>query len=261
MTTLNSNFLRKAALAPALTFATLLAFNAQASIHDTVEKSFDMSGKGQLMLDNVNGDVTIESWDKKVVQVTADITAEDQEARDRVQIKMKQSGNRITVETDYEENHGGWGHNSGGGSVDYTIMVPANIDLREIDVVNGSLTVVNVSGELNADVVNGSVEASGLASDVEVESVNGAVELTFADSAKNIDIETETVNGSIRLHLPANFGAKVTAETGNGSIKTDYGIQGVKGRYYGNDMKGTIGDGSSDINLESVNGSIKLLKK
>ena len=242
--------------------ATLLAFNSYADVNDTIERSFDLTGKGQLLLENVNGDITIESWAQKAVKVTAEITASDQAAFDRVKVKMKQSGNRVSVETDYQDSDGSWNKDSrGSSSVEYTIMVPADIDLREIELVNGSLVVTKVSGELNAEVVNGSVEATGLASDAEVESVNGSVSLELADTAKNVDISVETVNGSIKIYVPENFGAQIEASTGNGSIKTDFGVQGTKGTYYGTDLNASFGDGSSEIEAESVNGSIKILKK
>lgn len=253
--------LNKAFSIAMITLAASLSFAASAKVDQTIEKIFELTGKGQLMLENVNGDVTVESWAKQSVKVTAYIVAKDQEGLDRVEVKMKQSNNRITVETDYRENNGDWGRNSSGGSVEYTVMVPANIDLRELDLVNGSLVITNVSGELNADVVNGSIEATGLASNVEVESVNGSVNLTFADTTKNIDVEVETVNGSIRLYFADDFGAALTASTGNGSIKTDFGLEGTKGKYYGTDLEGSFGSGSSELELESVNGSIKVLKK
>lgn len=238
----------------------VLALNVNAKVNDTVEKSFDLTGKGQLLLENINGDVDIESWSEQRVKVTANISAKNQESRDRIKINTKQSGNRISVETEYEQESGSWGHNNNGGSVDYVIMVPQTIDLRKLEVINGSLTIKQVAGELNADVINGKINASGLASDINVDSINGAVELSLADTAKNIDIEVETVNGSIRVYVPKDFGAKVEASSGNGSIKTDFGIQGTKGKYYGNDLEGNFGDASSNIRLESVNGSIKVLK-
>lgn len=255
------NTLIKLSLAPVIALTAMLTFGVQASVEDTVEQTFELSGKGQLVIDNVNGDIAIEAWQQNTVKVTANITASNQKSRDRIDIIMKQNGDRITVETDYLEQDGDWGRNSNGGSVNYTVMVPVNLDLRNIELVNGSLTVSNVAGELNADVVNGSVEATGLASNVEVDSVNGGVELTFADNAKNIEIEVETVNGGIRLYVPENFGANVEASTGNGAIKTDFGLAGTKGKYYGNDLEGSFGDASSDIEVESVNGSIRILKK
>ncbi|WP_169303015.1 DUF4097 family beta strand repeat-containing protein [Thalassotalea mangrovi] len=242
-----------------LALASLITFQAQADADKTIEKTFDLSGKGELLVDNVNGNVEITGWDQNQISVKAIVTADDEEDLENVDVKMRQSGNRVSIETDYKE-RGGWGSNNS-GSVEYLIQVPVTTDLSEIDLVNGALSVDGVRGELNADMVNGSIEASGLASNVEVDAVNGGIELTFADDAKNIDIEVETVNGGIRIHLPEEFGAKVDASTGNGSIRTEFGLTGEKGKYYGTDLKGKFGDASSSLDLESVNGSIRVMKK
>ncbi|QDP00403.1 DUF4097 family beta strand repeat-containing protein [Thalassotalea sp. PS06] len=243
-----------------LTLASLMTFQAHADADRTEEKTFDLSGKGELLVDNVNGNVEITAWDQNQVMVKAIVTADDEDDLENIEVKMRQSGDRISVETDYKE-RGGWGGGNSSGSVEYIIQVPANIDLKEIDLVNGALRVEGVRGELNADMVNGSIEATELASDVEVDAVNGGIELTFADDAKNLDIEVETVNGGIRIYLPENFGANIDASTGNGSIRTEFGLTGEKGKYYGTDLNGKFGDGSSSLDLESVNGSIRVMKK
>ncbi len=244
---------------PIIIIGMALSFNAMAKETKTIEKSFDLTGKGQLLLENVNGDVDIASWDENRVLVTAKLKAKNEDALERIEVTMKQSNNRIRVETDYKKNDG-WGNNNG-GSVDYKVMVPSNIDLRELELVNGSLTIENVSGELRAELVNGSIEATGLAQNASVDTVNGSVRLTFADQVKGIEVDVNSVNGSIRLMFPKGFGARVEASTGNGSIKTDFGLSAQKGRFYGTELEGEFGDGSSELELESVNGSIKILEK
>lgn len=241
----------------------VFAFNASAKYNDTIEKTFELTGKAQLQLENINGDVFIKGWDKEQIQVTANVTAKNQASFDQIKVEMEQSANRIMVETDYEDRDGSWGRNNNGnnGKVEYTIMMPVSTEIRELDVINGSITIDNISGKVDADVVNGSLKATGLASDVKVDSVNGSVKLTFAAQTKNIEVNVETVNGSIKLYLPDDFGAKIEASTGNGSIKTDFGVQGTKGKFYGTDIDTKFGDASSELNLESVNGSIKVMKR
>lgn len=246
----------------ALILATLtivmVSNSAVAKVTKTIEKSFELRGKGTLALDNVNGDVDIKAWAKKSVLVKATLRAKNDDALQNIDVKMTQSDNRINVKTDYKENKNG---NNNGGSVDYVVMVPKNIDLPAIELVNGGLTIEGVAGELNADLVNGSLDAFGLNSNTTVDTVNGSVKLAYADTVKNVDINVESVNGSIRLYLPSNFGAELEASTGNGVIKTDFGLTSDKGRFYGTDLDGKFGDASSNIELESVNGSIKVLKK
>ena len=50
----------------------------------------------------------------------------------------------------------------------------------------------------------------------------------------------------------------VRAETVNGRLSNDFGIEVKKGRYVGASMNGTIGGGGPRIDLETVNGSIHI---
>ena len=72
------------------------------------------------------------------------------------------------------------------------------------------------------------------------------------------DIQMESVNGRVELFLPGGAAADVEAETVNGRIRNDFGIDVHKGKYVGSTMRGTIGSGGARITLETVNGSISL---
>lgn len=239
--------------------ASTLAFSVYASVTDTVEKSFDVSGTSYFSLDNVNGAVEITSWSESVIKVEATISADHQDALDRVNIKMQQKGQKVSVETDYEENSR-WGNNQS-AQVTYRVWLPSDTNLSKIESVNGRLTIENITGEVNAQVVNGSIKAKGLTSNSKISSVNGSIKVYYqavSDNLKNIDIET--VNGSIKLYLPNSINANLDLETMHGSIKTDFGLSAQKNTFTGNSLRGNIGSGDVGINMESVNGSIKVMK-
>ena len=52
--------------------------------------------------------------------------------------------------------------------------------------------------------------------------------------------------------------ADVRAETVNGRISNDFGIEVHKGKYVGSSMNGAVGAGGPTIELETVNGAIHL---
>lgn len=242
-------------------FATVMAWQANADVIDEINKSFTVGDNSSFRLENVNGSVDIQSWQEKVIQVTAIIEADDQDDRDRISVDMNQNDRGVSVETRYEKTSG-WGNNNNSGSVDYRIMVPQDVDLSKIELVNGSLTIENVLGEVNAELVNGSIKASGLASDVDISSVNGSIKVNYQQVDTKLEqIKIETVNGSIKLHLPENVSASVEAETMHGSIKNDFGLKVDKNLFAGRNMRGDIGSGNARISLDSVNGSIKVMKK
>jgi DUF4097 and DUF4098 domain-containing protein YvlB len=142
------------------------------------------------------------------------------------------------------------------------VWLPVDTNLSEIELVNGSLNIENVSGEVEANVVNGSIKATGLTKNSEINSVNGSVKVYYQSVSSDLkDIDIETVNGSIKLYLPSDVGANLDLDTLHGSIKTDFGLSSQENTFTGHNLRGTIGSGDIDINMESVNGSIKVLKK
>jgi len=236
------------------------AFSVYADVTDTIEKSFDVNANSHFSLENINGEVNISSWSESVIKVEATIRADNQSEFDRVDVKIKQSGQQVSVETDYEENSS-WGNNQS-AQVTYKVWLPTDTNLSKIELVNGSLSIENVAGKINAQVVNGSIKATGLTSNSEISSVNGSIKAYYQGASSDLkDIDIETVNGSIKLYLPKDISANLDLETMHGSIKTEFGLSSQENTFTGHSLRGDIGSGDVDINMESVNGSIKVMKK
>ena len=237
-----------------------LVFSVYAKVADTVEKSFNVNDNSEFSLDNINGEVNISSWAESIIKVEATIRADHQDELDRVKVKIQQKGQKVSVKTDYEENSR-WGSNQS-AQVTYKVWLPAQTNLSAIELVNGSLTIENVAGEINAQVVNGSIKATGLTKNSDISSVNGSIKVYYQSVSADLkDINIETVNGSIKLYLPSTVNANLDLETMHGSIKTEFGISSQENTFTGHSLRGDIGSGDIDINMESVNGSIKVMKK
>jgi DUF4097 and DUF4098 domain-containing protein YvlB len=255
---MKNTFIKTIAIASSILLLTISS--AYADIVDTIEKSFTVDSNASLRLSNVNGGVEIQAWDKDEIKVTAVITADSQEDRDRIEIEFDQNSRGVIVETEYK-NESSWGNNHNLAKVEYTVMVPFSATLSAIELVNGSLRIEGIEGEINADTVNGSIQAEGLTTNGEFNSVNGSIKVSYKSLSNEIDdIELATVNGSIKLYVPADISASVNAETMHGSIKTDFGLHAEKNMFSGRNLEGNIGSGDIRINIESVNGSVKILK-
>lgn len=237
----------------------MLSSAAKAEIRDEITKTFNVSESTEFRLENVNGDVDIKAWNSNTIEVKAVITAKNQTARDRINVVMNENDRGVSVETQYKKSSS-WGGNHS-GTVEYTVMVPSQTRLSSIDLVNGSLNVEGVKGEMKIDLVNGSIVANGLTRDSEINSVNGSIEVTYQSLSESLkDISIDTVNGRIELNLPESINADVDIETMNGSIRNDFGLSVDKGMFTGKNLHGTIGSGDVRINIESVNGGVKLRK-
>ncbi|TQV72988.1 hypothetical protein FLL45_16125 [Aliikangiella marina] len=239
----------------ALTMTLGLSANATADVTDTIEKTLNFDSDGTIKLSNINGDVTIKACDCLQVTMTATISASSQEVRDRITIDIDESSDYLRIATKYAKNNERrWNNNR--SEVTYDLSVPNAVNLDSISLVNGDLIVKGVSGELDAELVNGALKSDGNTSTTRVDMVNGDMEIRFSslDNAKKIDLES--VNGDIELYLPADADATIDADTVSGKIRNDFGLNVIKHKWVGSEMRGKIGSGKVTIDLENVNGRI-----
>ncbi|UCG89048.1 MAG: DUF4097 family beta strand repeat protein [Gemmatimonadota bacterium] len=143
-------------------------------------------------------------------------------------------------------------------SVHFTVHVPAGVNLVA-RTVNGEIEAASLSGDVEAHTVNGDVDISttGFA---QATTVNGSIRAELGRADWSGSVEFETVNGSITVVLPEGLDADVTAKTVNGGIETDFPLM-VRGRFSSKSISGTIGDGGRRLWLQTVNGSLRLLKR
>ena len=143
-------------------------------------------------------------------------------------------------------------------SVDFDVQVPAGVHLAA-RTVNGEVEARGLEADAEAHTVNGSVtlETRGRA---EATTVNGSVSARLGSTGVNESLDFSTVNGSITLELPKDACAEVTARNVNGGIETDFPITVRQAGFMGHQLRGTIGRGGPQIDLSTVNGSIRLRK-
>jgi hypothetical protein len=139
--------------------------------------------------------------------------------------------------------------------VNFTVRLPSGV--RFIGrTVNGGIEATSIESDAEAHTVNGSIRVSA-AGYVQAGTVNGSITASLGSANWTGTLEFETVNGSITLDLPAGTNTHVRAQTVNGDISTDFPLT-VHGRFNSRQVNGTIGSGGRDLELETVNGSIRL---
>jgi DUF4097 and DUF4098 domain-containing protein YvlB len=241
----------------------LLASTAVADVKETEEFTFEINPGGRISLENINGDIRITGGEGDTVKIVARKKAGKQEYMDELKIAVDADSDYIRIETRHPSNKDSWLNwgNNHSGSVSYEMTVPASANLDKISTVNGDVEIRSMSGKVKAETVNGDLVASDLVSDVDLETVNGGVNAKFNSLGGSQRVSAEAVNGKIVLELPADASARVLAETINGSIDADdFGLTIDKG-FVGRECDGQIGNGDARISLDTVNGSIRIVKK
>jgi len=236
-------------------------------------QTYTLNPGGRIALKNINGWVKINSWNRNEVKVDALKYAGRRERLDEAKIEVESSPDTLSIKTLYTNNEqlvfsdDNWVDNP--ATVDYTLTVPATANLDAIKLINGSLDVENISGDVRAECINGRLRASGLGGRIELSTVNGRLEATYnggalavnsaapqAASGANRDIRLKSVNGNVVLTLASDTNAEVRAKTVSGHISNDFGLPVEDGRYVGHSLAGRFGSGAAQIELKNVNGSI-----
>jgi DUF4097 and DUF4098 domain-containing protein YvlB len=242
----------------------VLALGAEASDHrgaytEEFHQTYTLTTDGRVELDNINGSVHISTWDRNDVKVDAVKYADEKERLDEAQIEIDSGKDYVSIRTRYRDHdlNFNWGSHNNPPSVEYTLTVPRAIRLDEIKLINGSLDITGVSGEVRASCINGKLEAHNLAGRADLSTINGRLDARF-DELSGSSVELKSVNGSLELTIPSDSKAEIEASTVSGGIENDFGLRVNHHRYVGHDLRGELGSGGPRIKLENVNGHIEI---
>jgi len=222
-------------------------------ITQEVTRTYPMRPDGSFELNNVNGTVRIEGWDKDEVEVRAVKTTPDKQSLlDLVAIDIEAKPDALSVSTRYPQQEGVE------VAVDYVIHVPRRVQLNHVNNINGTLRIFSSEsiGELHT--VNGNIEVYESSGNLHAHTTNGNiyVELKHAGDARGAF--AETTNGSVLLAIPADLPANLEARCMNGSFSSDLPMV-MKGAAQPRTVHGQLGHGGAPIHLSTVNGTIRVV--
>ena len=256
-----------AAIAAIVLYANEPRLAAQRTAADFQWRGTVLQG-GAVEIKGVNGDVTAQAGTGSEVEVTAVKKARRSDP-ESVRIEVVQHGDGVTICAVYPDVDGRANEcrpGEGGRmntrdndvSVSFHVRVPAGV--RFIGkTVNGDVTAKSLTGPVSLKTVNGSAEFS-TSSYGDATTVNGSIRGSMERADWTGQLEFATVNGSVTLDLPADVQSDVRATTVNGDITSDFQVA-VTGRINRRSLTGTIGNGGRSINIETVNGSVKLQRR
>lgn len=272
----------------------------------TKELSFERKGaENALMVANINGDVKVTGYDgdKIMVEVTRKITAKTTERLEQGKTEIQLGvidradtlivyvegtcnnfGKRAKNERSWNSPNGwgyNWSENSGRGrncnppydyTLDFTIKVPASVNLILSTINDGNVTVENVKGTLKVENVNGSIKLTGISREATATTVNGDVDVEYVTNPLK-DCRFYSLNGDINAWFQKGLAANMSFESFNGDLFTNVDqleslpvtvekeerTNGTKYKVKGNRFK--IGNGGVFLDFETFNGDVYLKEK
>lgn len=246
---------------------------------EVVERSVEFAPGGRITIVNVNGDITIGSWDRHEVKMKAvkRARAESEDAArmllEKTTVQFDRTERWIDIRTAAPKKPG----RNRNVSVAYIVTVPKKIDLV-MKTVNGTIEVKDISGVVDAKTTNGRIDITRITGSIQAKTTNGKIGLLEVLGPLNAktangsikaevggsgeqqhEIRAATINGGIEVALPKSLKANLKASTVNGKINTDFPVT-VKG-HISKSVDGVTNGGGELIHLKTVNGSIRLKER
>ena len=189
---------------------------------ETVEwrKTYELAPGGRFEVTNTNGQIQVEPAAGNTLEVVAVKTARGQSPEDakraleRLEIVEKSADGVIRIETRHERS--GWLGRS--GHVRYTIRLPKGADARFFTT-NGGVELRGVSGTLEAQTTNGGIVAREVGGSFSATTTNGGVDVDMTHLGEG-GARFQCTNGGVRLRIPADAKATISASVTNGGIDT-----------------------------------------
>jgi hypothetical protein len=245
---------RALSLSAFLTFVLAMASAAPCfAISKEFDQTYPLQSGGSFELQNVNGTVDVQTWDRDEVEVHAVKTAKHHESDlDLVSIDVDAKPEAVSVSTRYPQNEGV------DVAVEYVVHVPRGAHLEHLGTVNGTLRVAGVEAVEDLRTVNGNIEVYEGGGAVHAHTTNGNVHLELLHIQDKGGAIAETTNGSVLLAIPAGMQANLEARCLNGSFSSELPLA-LESSQGPRETHGKLGKGGVPIRLHTINGGIRVV--
>jgi DUF4097 and DUF4098 domain-containing protein YvlB len=242
---------------------------------EVVSKSFEVSGTPRVVVETFNGSIQVTTGAGNTIK--ADVTkrgagstqAAAQDDLKNIEVVMTQDGNTVRIIARRTNQP----FNTGNSGAQADVQVPAGAIL-ELASSNGQLSVNGATGDGTARTSNGRIDVEGSQGRLKLDTSNGNIEVNsdsaivtaktsngqiiFAGTLAQGDHSFISSNGRITLTLPSGSSFRVTADTSNGRVTSDFAIKPSGGSDEKN-LRGTAGENPSvSIEAHTSNSNIEI---
>ena len=238
-----------------LVIGTLVLLNPAVALADTDRqtRTLPLPPGRSISLDITIGEVRIEGSSRTDAMIEIVRHAPDAAGLTRVPVSIDEIESEIRIR----------GVQVDGGTdpalrTDMTLRVPHDAVLRSVRILEGRLTLAELTGAVTADLRRGSITASGVGGVIRLETGIGNV---IAEQARLSDgglLRLRAFNGDVRLtlaELPAN--ARIMALALNGSISSEIPLH-TKDTWGPRWGEATLGNGEPVISIDVITGKIEI---
>jgi DUF4097 and DUF4098 domain-containing protein YvlB len=226
----------------------------------TVDKTLALPPTGSVTIDNHNGSITVNTWDRPQIEVHAVIEMNsgfpfsdaDRRRFNETRVDIDQLGDSVRIKSNYPILSSLQGADP---DIRYTINAPRTARWT-VRTHNSRVEVHNLHAALSVSTHNGQIDVSGLAGSLDLDTHNGNARVQFASLTAPSSVETH--NGDIELTMPAASRFTLQTSGHNGRVQSDFPITTRTIGRRGANLDGAVNGGGPALHLTTHNGNFHL---
>ena len=237
-------------------FLALLAFVtlnlSSVNAQQRLSKRYPAGKNVRIELKNISGTITVESWNRDEIKLTATFEAP------RANVAPRQTSDALIVDV-RADNRG----RSDVGNVNFKLQVPVNSSV-DLETMRGQITVTNIRGGMVRAHVSseGDIELSGISAS-QVYAQNNIGDIFFdGEFARGGTYRFQSSKGNITLRIPADSAFSLEAANPNKKIALgQFWNKDIRSLGDGRKYVGDVVDGRSKVMVTNFQGSITFIRR
>jgi hypothetical protein len=217
---------------------------------------YPLSPGGSVAVENIQGEVSVEGWDRAEVEITAaKIGSGQSDNLDDVRVVTEIGDRSLKFRTVYPP------HLEGPVRVNYRLRVPRQVRLSSLRTLEGNIAVHDVEGFVDARTLSGNIEQMDVTGRVVARALTGSILVSLrALPVGTAPLLLDTVNGNVVLLLPPRANADLELTTVAGTVEGNYAFQ-ISSSPGDSTRRTRVGLGGVTVSLRTVRGSIRVAER
>lgn len=185
----------------------LLLATANPAFAHHLEKHFTVASHPIVTIHNPSGTITVKSWPKQEIAVSADHLSE------KVEVEAEQNGNRVDLITHVISESA----SPADLEANYEVTVPEDAELQ-IHNDSGAVAITDVLGDMAVDTVAAGIQLEDTAGYLTIKTVGGSFDC-FRCGGR---IEAQSISGNLRIFENRSSNVRFQTSTGNIRFEGDF---------------------------------------
>lgn len=237
-----------------------MACTATLSASQEIERAwyglYPLSPGGSVAVENIQGEVSVEGWDRAEVEITAAKIGSGQgDNLEGVRVVTEIGDRSLKFRTVYPP------HLEKPVRVNYCLRVPRQVRLSSLRTLEGNIAVHDVEGSVDARTLSGNIEQMDVTGRVVARALTGSILVSLrALPVGTAPLLLDTVNGNVVLLLPPRANADLELTTVAGTVEGNYAFQ-ISSIPGDSTRRTRVGLGGVTVSLRTVRGSIRVAER